>query len=198
MTGITTADAHAFGAARPSFATKLLYGIAGMALLSLGVSVGGKWLGRELALAGHTEDSTLHDIVIGEDIISAPANMIRFDRQRRDGAADRLDLYLRWPALQGYSQAASDDFNHANGSRTLIFLSFEPRVMSLPMSGRLDAVYAPMLLSPATEGPGGTTVQALDPKAGYLNETLVVGREIDGGEPFVARCLDEDSGESQL
>lgn len=198
MTDITAADTPAFGAARSSFSTKLLYGIAGMALLSIAVSVGGKWLGHSLALAGHTADTTSHEIVIGKDIISAPANMIRFDRQRRNGVADRLDLYLRWPALDGYSSAASDDFNHANGSSNLIFLSFEPRIMSLPISGRLDAVYAPMLLSPATEGPGGTIVHALDPKAGYLDETLVVGREADGTEPFVARCLEEDSSESAL
>ena len=51
-----------------------------LALLSLLISVGGNWLGRSIALAGHTDDTTIHEIVIGNNVISVPANAIRFER----------------------------------------------------------------------------------------------------------------------
>ncbi|MEP9388230.1 hypothetical protein [Mesorhizobium sp. KR9-304] len=176
---------------------KVFYGFAVLALLSLGISLGGKWFGRSIALAGHTDDATLREIVIGNNVISAPANTIRFDRQRRNGIASRLDLYLRWPRLDGYSDAARDDFNHANGARTIIFLSFEERIMSRDMSGRLDPIYASMLVRPGVEGPGGTTLYRFNEKSGYLNEVLAVAAE-PAGTAFVARCLAGESADESL
>ncbi|MEW9835736.1 hypothetical protein [Mesorhizobium marinum] len=176
---------------------KVFYVFALLALLSLGVSLGGKWLGRSIALAGHTDDPTLHEVVIGNDVVAAPANAIRFDRQRRDGVTDRLDLYLRWPALDGYSDAARDDFNHAQGSRNIVFVSFEERIMSRDMSGRLDPIYASMLMQPGKPGPGGVVLYAFDGRSGYMNEVLAVAG-LDGGERFVARCLEGESAEASL
>ena len=144
-----------------SFMLKVFYAFAALALLSLGISVGGKWFGRSIALAGHTDDATLREIVIGNNVISAPANMIRFERARRDGVAQRLDLYLRWPDLDGYSDAARADFNHANNARRIIFVSFEQRMMSRDMSGRLQPIYASMVVRPAVAGPAGIALYEL-------------------------------------
>lgn len=180
-----------------SFMTRVFCVFAMLALLSLGISVGGKWLGRSIALAGHTEDVTQYEIVIGRNMIVAPANTIRFDRQRHDGAAGRLDLYLRWPQLDGYSSEARDDFNHAKGERTIIFLSFEPRMMSRDMSGRLEPIYRSMLVSPGIQGPGNTHLYAFDEKSGYINESLVVAQG-NRGDTFVARCLNGQSAETSL
>ncbi len=187
-------NAHAIS---PSFVMKVFYVFAALALLSLAISVGGKWFGRSIALAGHTDDTTLHEIVIGNNVILAPANAIRFDRQRRDGVAERLDLYMRWPGLDGYSDAARDDFNHAGDSRRILFLSFEERIMSRDMSGRLQPIYASMLVRPGTEGPGGTTLYAFDGRSGYQNEVLAVAAGPDG-EAFVARCLDGETAAESL
>jgi hypothetical protein len=187
----------ALAAINSSFVMKVFWIFAVLALLSLGISFGGKWLGRSIALAGHTDDATPHEIVIGNNVISALANMIRFERQRRDGVAGRLDLYMRWPAFDGYSDAARDDFNHTRGSRNIVFLSFEERMMSRDMSGRLEPIYLPMLVRPGTDGPGGTTLYAFDEKSGYLNEVLAVAAGT-GGQPFVARCLSGDSAAESL
>lgn len=180
-----------------SFMMKVFWVFALLALLSLGISVGGKWLGRSIALAGHTDDTTPHEIVIGNNVISAQSNMIRFDRQRRDGVANRLDLYLRWPDLAGYNNAARDDFNHARGARNIVFLSFEERMMSRDMSGRLEPIYLPMLVRPGKAGPGGTRLYAFDERSGYLNEVLAVAPQANG-EPFVARCLAGESAAESL
>jgi hypothetical protein len=179
------------------FMMKVFYTFALLALLSFGISVGGKWIGRAIALAGHTDDAALREIVIGNNVISAPANTIRFDRQRRDGVADRLDLYLRWPQLDGYGNAARDDFNHAKGAHRIIFLSFEERMMSRDMSGRLEPIYASMLVRPGEAGPGNTMLYRFNEKSGYLNEVLVVAAQPDGGA-FVARCLVGESARESL
>jgi len=181
-------EPQAIRAIDSSFMLKVFWVFALLALLSVAISVGGKWLGRSIALAGHTTDSTLREVVIGNNVISAPENMIRFERQRRDGVASRLDLYLRWPELDGYSDGARDDFNHARGTRRIVFLSFEERIMSRDMSGRLEPIYASMLVRPGEVGPRGTTLYRFDEKSGYLNEMLAVAAGADGSV-FVARCL---------
>lgn len=197
MTQASAAGSPAISAGGSSFMTKVFCAFAAIALLSLGASLGGKWLGRTIALAGHTADMTPHEVVIGNNVVTATANMIRFDRQRRNGVASRLDLYLRWPRLDGYSDAARDDFNNAAGSRNIIFLSFEERMMSRDMSGRLEPVYASMLVRPGRPGPNGVVFYGFDEKSGYLNEVLAVARRT-GGEPFVARCLVGDGAETSL
>ncbi len=80
-----------------SLMMKVFYVFLALALLSAGISAGGKWFGKSIALAGHTNSTTLREIVIGNNVIVAPDNMIRFERERHDGTAARLDLYLRWP-----------------------------------------------------------------------------------------------------
>jgi hypothetical protein len=197
MTQASSLAAEPREAISPSFVLKVFYVFAALAFCSLGISVGGKWLGRSIALAGHTDDTSPRAVVIGNNLISAPANTIRFDRQRRNGAAERLDLYLRWPELDGYSNAARDDFNHARGARNILFLSFEERIMSRDMSGRLEPIYASMLVQPGTKGPGGTTLYAFDAKSGYLNEVLAVAALPDG-QAFVARCLVGESAAESL
>jgi hypothetical protein len=168
-----------------------------LALLSAAISVGGKWFGRSMAMAGHTDDTTLHEIVIGNDVIAVPANAIRFERARRDGIASRLDLYLRWPDMSGYSTAARDDFNHAGGSRRIIFLSFEERTMSRDMSGRFAPIYSSMIVKPGVSAPGGVMLYEFNGKSGYLNEVLAVA-ERPGDTPFVARCLSGPSADESL
>jgi hypothetical protein len=176
---------------------KVFCAFALLALLSAAISAGGKWFGRSIAMAGHTDDRTLHEIVIGNDVLAVPANAIRFERARRDGIASRLDLYLRWPEMSGYSTAARDDFNHAGGSRRIIFLSFEERMMSRDMSGRFAPIYSSMIVKPGTLGPGGVVLYGFTEKSGYLNEVLAVA-ERPGDHPFVARCLSGPSAEESL
>lgn len=173
---------------RPAFMTRVFVAFAALALLSGAISLAGKWAGRSIAMAGHTDDTTVREIVIGNDVLAVPANMIRFETSRRDGVAARLDLYLRWPQMDGYSAEARDDFNHAGGSRNILFLSFEERIMSRDMSGRFEPIYRALIDGPGSAGPAGLRVHAFPEKSGYVDEVLVVGEET-GGPPFVMRCL---------
>lgn len=180
-----------------AFMMRVFYGFAALALLSLAISAGGKWFGKSIAMAGHTDDATIHEVVIGNDVIAAPANTIRFERARRDGIAERLDLYLHWPDMRGYSLEAQDDFNHANGTRRILFLTFEQKIMSRDMSGRFEPIYESLIEGPGTAALGGITLYDFKENSGYLNEVLAVAPSTDAA-PFVARCLSGTSAEESL
>ncbi|AZO30236.1 hypothetical protein [Mesorhizobium sp. M1B.F.Ca.ET.045.04.1.1] len=190
------ADSPDFEVVDSTFMKRVFYAFAALALLSVAISVGGKWLGRSIAMAGYTDDTTGRQVVMGNNVISVPANFIRFDQARRDGIASRLDLYLRYPEMDGYSTAARDDFNHAT-TKKIIFLSFEPRMMSRDMSGRFAPIYSALIVKQGTLGPSGTTLYGFTEKSGYLNEVLAVA-DRPGKDPFVARCLSGPSAEEPL
>ncbi|RWG16992.1 hypothetical protein [Mesorhizobium sp.] len=190
------AAAEEFEVVDSTLMKRVFYVFAALALLSVAISLGGKWLGRSIAMAGYTDDTTVRQVVMSNNVISVPANFIRFDQARRDGIASRLDLYLRYPEMDGYSTAARDDFNHAT-TRKIIFLSFEPRMMSRDMSGRFAPIYSALIVKPGTPGPGGTTLYGFTEKSGYLNEVLAVA-ERPGKDPFVARCLSGPTAEESL
>jgi hypothetical protein len=180
-----------------SLMLKVFYAFTALALLSLIITLAGKWFGHDIAMGGHTDDATMREVVIGNNVIAAPSNMIRFERARHDGVASRLDLYLRYPQMDGYSEAAKNDFNNANGSRNILFLAFEDQMMSRDMSGRFAPIYSALIIRPGKPGPGGTTLYDFTDKSGYLGEMLAVA-ERPGREPFVARCLSGPRAEESL
>lgn len=173
---------------RHTFMLRVFAAFAVLALVSGVISLAGKWAGHSIVMAGHTDDASLREVVIGNDVLSVPANMIRFAHARRDGVASRLDLYLRWPQIDGYSAAASDDFNHAGGSKSILFLSFEQRTMSRDMSGRLEPIYRSLIEAEGRPGPAGLTVHSFLIGSGYVDEVLVIG-DAGSAHPFVMRCL---------
>jgi hypothetical protein len=197
MKQAATADGQDLKIVDSSLMMKVFYAFAAMALLSVAISVGGKWFGRSIVMGGYTDDTTLREIVIGNDVIAVPANFIRFERARYDGIASRLDLYLRYPQMDGYSEAARDDFNHAGPGKNIVFLSFEARMMSRDMSGRFAPIYSALIVQPGRPGPGGITLYDFTERSGYLNEVLAVA-ERPGKDPFVARCLSGASAADSL
>ena len=196
MTHTPAAEAADFRVVDSRLMRKVFFAFAAMALLSAAISLAGRWFGHAIAMGGHTEDTSLREVVVGNNVLRAPANAIRFERARHDGAASRLDLYLRYPAMDGYSEAARGDFNRTEPGGNIIFLSFEEQIMSRDMSGRFAPIYSALIAQPGTPGPAGTTIYDFTEKSGYLNETLAVA-ERPGATPFVARCLTgADAGQS--
>ena len=116
MAEAQTAAAEMIRPITPAFVMRLFYAFATLAFLSLAISVAGKWLGSSIAMAGHTDDRTIREIVIGTTSCRQ-TNAIRFERHAR-AASLRVDLYLRWPDLEGYSNAHRAAFNHEGGSLT--------------------------------------------------------------------------------
>jgi hypothetical protein len=185
------------GPVRSALMTRVFIGFSMLALVSFALFCAGKWFGSEIALAGYADDPTPREIVIGNDVLVAPSNMIRFERARRDGIASRLDLYMRWPQMDGYSREASATFNNLDGSRSIVFLGFEERMMSRDMSGRFAPIYDSLIAKPGRPGPSGITFYDFIAKSGYLGEMLAVAQR-PGEDPFVARCLTGQSAEESL
>lgn len=191
------AETDNFEALDSRFVIRIFYAFAALALLSIAISFGGKALGRSIAMAGHTDDTTPYEIVIGNNVLSAPANAIRFENSRRDGVQTRLDLYLRWPNLEGYTNAARDDFNNAADAPRILFLSFSEAMMSRDMSGRFEPIYRSLIEEPGRTLSAGLVEYDFSEKSGYIDETLVVAQRPEREQPFVARCLTGPSaGES--
>ena len=197
MTEQSTAAEYVTEPLGPRFAIRTFYLFAALAALSMVISIAGKWIGGTIASVGHTDDTRSYEIVIGNNVLAVPGNHIRFASQRADGEAHRLDLYVRWPDLAGYSDDVRDDFNRRDGVRRIIFLSLEPRLMSRDMSGRFDPLYRRLIELPGESGPNGLSVYRFSAASGYMNELLLVG-DLAGKVPFVARCLTGAPAEDTL
>lgn len=167
-----------------------LYCVAALALVSLLLAITGRFLGHTISLGGHTEEKSLQEIVIGNSVLELPANMIRFGKQRRNGVAQRVDIYLHWPDMEGYQPEFIQDFNGSGSEKRLLFATFEPRAISRDMSGRYGAIYSALTAGPGVKGPSGLSVQTFQPESGFINEELIVSPETAGNGAFVARCLD--------
>jgi hypothetical protein len=183
-----SAGAAEIGGLDQAFLVRAFYVLITLAVISALIAAMGRWLGPSICMGGYSNDPTPREIVIGNNVLSVPANTIRFAEARHDGIAPRLDLYLRWPELTGYSNKARADFNNTNGRKDILFLSFEPQAMSRDMSGRFGPVYSSLISEPGSAGENGITFYNFKSDTGYMNEELAVAERPDA-EPFVARCL---------
>lgn len=169
-------------------ALRIFYILLALAAFSVLISIAGRLLGDTISTVGHTDNAQVVETVIGNNVLSVPANFIRFEKQRAGGEARRLDLYMRWPDLAGYSTGSRDDFNHRGGSRRILFLALETQAMSRDMSDRFDPIYRRLIDLPGTPAIASLRSYRFAESSGYMNEILMVGDGADG-RPFVARCL---------
>ncbi|MGL4489776.1 MAG: hypothetical protein ACRCU5_10075, partial [Rhizobiaceae bacterium] len=116
------------------FLQRVFYFFVVMALLSLLINLAGREIGSEIAMGGHTDDDTVQEVVIGNDVLNLPANMIRHPDQRRNGVTKRIDVYAQWPRMTGYSEAEKAVFNNLDTGGRLMFISFDRRSMLRDMS----------------------------------------------------------------
>ncbi|WFS02438.1 hypothetical protein [Rhizobium tumorigenes] len=162
--------------------------LALLVVLTIAIAVGGRWIGRRISLAGHTTSTQTFAITIGEDSLRLAANTIRFPSERVDGVTERVDLYLTFPEMQGYSDANSQNFNDISRSSSLVFLQLTQGTMSRDMSGRLEPIYAHLIEGAPFPGPSGLTAHRLRSDAGYAGETLLTAPRL-GKPDYVVRCL---------
>ncbi|NVD41115.1 hypothetical protein HT585_19760 [Ensifer sp. HO-A22] len=183
----------------PLLSGRLVYKIAALVTLlaatTAALSLTGRWFGENLALAGHTSNLTPYDIFIGQDHLRLPANVIRFENQRATSIAERVDLYLTWPALEGYSDDNRHLFNDINRPEALIFLQISQSTMSRDMSGRLEPIYTQVFDGTASSGPGGLTRHDVKAASSYAGETFFTAQR-EKEPPYVVRCLEPGANET--
>jgi hypothetical protein len=170
------------------FLIRITAAIALLAILTLAISIGGRWFGARVSLAGNTESTAPVTLTIGRDTLQLPENTLRFPSQRRSGTSERADLYLAWPQMQGYSRDNRDRFDNVAESADLVFLQITQATMSRDMSGRYDPIYSHLTTPNPEPFANGMTLHRLRADAGYGDEVLLTApRE---GEPdYVVRCV---------
>ncbi len=171
------------------FVYKITAVVVLLAAITAALSLSGRWFGENLALAGHTSSLVPYDIFIGQDHLRLPANVIRFENQRATSIAERVDVYVTWPALEGYSDDNRNLFNDVSRPEALIFLQIAQSTMSRDMSGRLDPIYTQVFEGATGPGPNGLTRHGVKATSSYAGEaffTAARGKE----PPYVVRCLE--------
>ena len=172
----------------PHLAYKVTAVIGLLATLVLAISLSSQWLGENLARAGHTSSRESFDIFIGQDHLRLPANVIRFESQRATGVVERVDLYLTWPTLEGYSDEIRHVFDDLDQPEKLIFIQAAQSTMSRDMSGRIEPIYRHVLKANPQPGPAGLTRYDAKPSSSYAGETFFTAVR-PGRPPFVLRCI---------
>ncbi|MBB5276435.1 hypothetical protein HNR26_002504 [Rhizobium rosettiformans] len=159
-----------------------------LAAASVAISWFGRSYGEQLSLAGHSQSTDIVNITVGRDQLALPENVIRFEEQRQGGLAERVDLYLLWPEMTGYSPDQRRRFDDLSLSNSLIFLQISQSTMSRDMSGRVEPIYRHLLERESTPGPADLSAFQFKDATGYEGETLLTGTLPDGAT-YAIRCL---------
>ncbi|MDB5556323.1 MAG: hypothetical protein JWL86_6307 [Rhizobium sp.] len=170
------------------FLFRLTATIGVMAALTALISVVGKNYGDELSLGGHTASTEIEHVIVGQDVIALPANVIRFENQRRSGPAEAVSVYLSWPRMEGYSHADAVAFSNPANAEALVFADFSQSVMSRDMSGRLEPIYGKLFTGAPRPGPSGLKIHDLSEKSGFGDEKLLTGTT-KSGTVYAVRCI---------
>lgn len=172
---------------KTSFAMLVLKICSFMAVVAVIFYFAAEFYGDYVSKAGHTTDQSKREIYIASDVISIPANMIRYRSQRSRGNATRLDLYAHWPSLSGYSTQLMDDFDSLEDDAPIIFLTLEKRSMSAEMSGRVEKIYEKFFAAPPIDAGNGLVRRPFSADSAYFSEDLFY--ELNSPYPYAARCI---------
>lgn len=147
--------------------------------------------GDEISRGGHSTSEEKLEIVIGNDILNVPENVVRFAKQRKSGHHQRLELYFHWPTLSGYKDLIGKEFNKSSEESNLIFATLEKRSMIYDMSGRISPIYKRFFVGDPTPYKAGLVKQGLANEGGFIDEDLYYAA--GSPYPFAARCVKDNS-----
>lgn len=182
--------------AHPGWRKPAIVAIAALAAIAAAGFVLDRLLGDYhdgITRAGLTSDARPLTIVVAGTRLTIPANLVRFRASRHDGPADRIDMLLLWPELDGFSEARADAFKSDSPTAPLIFATIGPQTSGLDTDERLSAVYSRFFTGNAVAGPAGLAGRRLSDDSGYRGEIVYFSPE--GAAPFAARCLGEATAE---
>ncbi|WP_306118385.1 MULTISPECIES: hypothetical protein [unclassified Roseitalea] len=193
---------HEIVAGLPRVVWRVFWLLCVLASLTVAMLLAGHFYGNRLVLSGHTTSDEVLRIVIGEDVLHVPANMIRRPEQRDAGIAGHLDLKLHWPERSGLRPDLIDAFSNTDPETTrIVLITISERQSFLDMADRFAPVYL-KALDDSVEWTftDGLARAALDPALGYVDEWLAFGPTNEPGTPpaFIARCQDAGAGGEPL
>lgn len=176
-------------AIRTGFLLIVLKCLIAMALIAAALFGLSRYYGDMVAKGGHSTDTRLHKVRIGSEMFAIPENMIRFGSHRQSTVSERIDLYLHWPTLEGYTEERAAAFDTLDAELPVIFVSLEPRQMSRDMSGRVQEIYEKFFSGPPVDAGHGLVRRAFSSESAYFMEDLYY--EPDSPYPYAIRCIRE-------
>jgi hypothetical protein len=171
-----------------AFLLRVTIAVTLLAVLTVAISIGGRWFGARVSLAGNTDSNSPVTLTIGNDILQVSENTLRFPSQRQSGNSERADLYLTWPQMQGYTKENRLRFDDIAQSADLVFLQITQATMSRDMSGRFEPIYSHLIDSQPQTFANGMTLHRLRADAGYGDEVLLTAPR-NGQPDYVVRCV---------
>ena len=77
------------------------------------------------ALGGFSSNPSPITITMAETRLNVPLNMIRFQNQRQRTELSKLDLFVQWPTMQGFTNEEAAIFENIARMDELIFISLD-------------------------------------------------------------------------
>lgn len=176
-----------------AFLKKACLAVTLIVALLFAINVAGRWIGKRIATGGQSVSTETIAVTLGEDHLSLTANTIRFASQRQGGETERVDLYLSWPDMEGYTSEKKNLFDDPDQTGSVIFLQLSRSTMSRDMSGRLEHVYRGLFEGEPQKLRYGLTLHRLRENSGYGNEVIITGKNTTGPD-YAVRCIFPSSG----
>lgn len=161
--------------------------IAGVIAAAYGIDQAIERYHDRVALRGLKGKPSPVRVILAEEPLVIPANMIRFRNERRGGELEKVDLLLHWPSLDGFSEDRAADFRKTGTGAPLVFATLTPRADAFDSDRRLDTIYDRFFSGAPFPGPSNLIGRTLDTESGYAGE--VVYHAPPGTPPFATRCL---------
>ena len=171
-------------------AWKALWTLAALTALT-GVLVAiGNGYGERLVTGGLSTRTDPIQIVIGNDVLDIPQNMIRREEHRIAGVASSVDLKIHWPDKSGFRRDLVGAFADTDpASAPIVIVRLMQRQGLLDMNARFGPVYLKALADRARwHRAAGLTVAPLRADLGFVDEVLAFSGDADRRPAFVARC----------
>jgi hypothetical protein len=140
-----------------------------------------------IALKGLNGKPSPVAVTVGTEPLVIPANLIRFQVDRRGGLVTAVDLLVHWPSLDGFSEERAVEFRDGSPEAPLIYVTITEAETPLDSLKRLTQIYGLYFSGPALRGPGHLVGRRMDAQSAYRDE--IVYYEPRDADPYVVRCL---------
>jgi len=170
---------------------KLIIGIIITVIALVGMYLALRSYSNPEALGGFSSNPEPTRITISNTTLDVPQNIIRFNNQRNSAQLSKLDLFIQWPSMKGFTHESASKFQNIKGTDRLVFITLEAGEKLNPPSQKLEGLYRRFFTKSPWRGPAGLIGNELNSSSGYLSEDVFYANGND--DLFLTRCLRETS-----
>ncbi|MEP3628845.1 MAG: hypothetical protein ABJN04_02480 [Hyphomicrobiales bacterium] len=166
---------------------KIIFGILFVLIFLCVIFIALRFYTNPETLGGFSSDTSSTNITIADTRLYVPKNMIRFKEQRTSPALSKLDLFIQWPSMKGFTKDDAATFQNINGTSNLVFVTLEVGEPLNSAEQKLNGLYRRYFSKSPWRGPAGLIGNELDRSSGYLSEDVLYAKH--GDDIFLTRCM---------